>query len=364
MEKHLRDLYTDYLISSFGQTTATGLSRLLDEEVSHDRITRLLGSQRQSAADLWRAVKPLVRQVERDNAVLVIDDTIEEKPYTDENDIVCWHFDHAKGRTVKGINLITALYSTEHQGQALSVPVSFDLVEKTQTYTDEKTGKEKRRSPITKNERVRQMLKACTDNKLSFRFVVADLWYASAENMRYVKLDLAREFIFPLKSNRKVALSLAEKQAGRFQAVQALDLEPDRLFEAHLEGVPFALRLIRQVFTNEDGSRGERYLVTSDVTLREDDLSAIYQRRWKVEEYHKSLKHNAALAKSPTRTETTQTNHLFCALLAFVKLERLKLTTSKNHFALKAKLYMKAVRSAFAELQQLKQDGLALSPAA
>lgn len=364
MEKHLRDLYTDYLIASFGQTTATGLSRLLDEEISHDRITRLLSSQRQTAADLWRAVKPLVRQVEREDAVLIIDDTIEEKPYTDENDIVCWHFDHAKGRTIKGINLITALYATAYQGQVLSVPVSFDLVEKTEPYLDEKTSQEKRRSPVTKNERVRQMLKACSDNKLPFRFVLADLWYGSAENMRYVKLDLEREFIFPLKSNRKVALSKNDKQAGRFQAVSKLDLEPDHLYEAHLEGVPFALRLMRQVFTNEDGSRGERYLLTSDETLKQDDLSAIYQRRWKVEEYHKSLKQNAALAQSPTRTLATQTNHLFCSLLAFVKLERLKLTTSKNHFALKAKLYMKAIQSAFAELQQLKQGGLLLSPAA
>ena len=47
-----------------------------------------------------------------------------------------------------------------------------------------------------------------------------------------------------------------------------------------------------------------------------------------------------------------------------MKLEQLKLTTSKNHFALKAKLYVKALRSAFAELQQLKQGGLALSPTA
>lgn len=364
MNKTLRDLYTDYLISSFGQTTATGLARLLDDEVSHDKITRLLGSKKQTAADLWRAVKPLVRQVERDDAVLVIDDTIEEKPYTDENEIVCWHFDHAKGRTVKGIGLITALYCTGHQGQPLSLPVSFDLVEKTETYLDEKTGRLKRRSATTKNERVRQMLKACTINKLPFRYVVADLWYASAENMRYVKLDLRREFIFPLKSNRKVALSEKDKQAGRFQAVASLDLEPNHLCEAHLEGVPFALRLMRQVFMNEDGSRGERYLVTSDVTLTSEGISAIYQRRWKVEEYHKSLKQNAALEKSPTRTPATQANHLFCSLLAFVKLERLKLNTSKNHFALKAKLYMKAVQSAFAELQHLKQGGLALSPAA
>lgn len=32
------DLYTDYLLSSFGQTSAMGLSRLLDGELSHDSI--------------------------------------------------------------------------------------------------------------------------------------------------------------------------------------------------------------------------------------------------------------------------------------------------------------------------------------
>ena len=36
------DLYTDYLLSSFGQTTATGLSALLDQAVSHDDVTRFL----------------------------------------------------------------------------------------------------------------------------------------------------------------------------------------------------------------------------------------------------------------------------------------------------------------------------------
>ena len=38
----LFDLYSDYLISSFGQTTATGLAALLNGGVSHDQITRFL----------------------------------------------------------------------------------------------------------------------------------------------------------------------------------------------------------------------------------------------------------------------------------------------------------------------------------
>ena len=35
----------------------------------------------------------------------MIDDAIEEKPDTDENEIICWHDSHAKGRCVKGINI-------------------------------------------------------------------------------------------------------------------------------------------------------------------------------------------------------------------------------------------------------------------
>ena len=46
MDKHLLDLYTDYLVASFGATTATGLARLLDHTVSHDQITRFWPSAR------------------------------------------------------------------------------------------------------------------------------------------------------------------------------------------------------------------------------------------------------------------------------------------------------------------------------
>ena len=44
MNYEILDLYSDYLLSSFGQTTATGLAKLVDGEISHDQITRMLGS--------------------------------------------------------------------------------------------------------------------------------------------------------------------------------------------------------------------------------------------------------------------------------------------------------------------------------
>ena len=71
MDKPLLDIYSDYLICSFGLTTATGLSDLLEGAISHDKITRFLSEKDFTSADLWHLVKPMVRQVEKDTAVLV-----------------------------------------------------------------------------------------------------------------------------------------------------------------------------------------------------------------------------------------------------------------------------------------------------
>jgi hypothetical protein len=350
MKQHpIADLYSDYLLASFGATTATGLSQLLEGEVSHDQVTRYLAGTKKTAADLWRTVKALVRQVQSEAGVLIIDDSIEEKPYTDENDIVCWHYDHSKDRLLKGINFLTALYSSK----GVNVPVGFHLVAKTEKYTDPKTQKEKRRSPVSKNVVCQEQIKQAVTNRIPFRFVLFDVWFASAETMMFIKQEQQRDFICPLKLNRKVALSVADKHPGRYTRVDTLEFEAQAAKIIYLEGVDFPLVLVKQVFTNEDGSVGIRYLVSSDITLSFEDLTTTYHERWGVECYHKSLKQHVSLAKSPTQTVTTQTNHFFAALCAFIKLERLKGKTKLNHFALKAKLYLNALHSAFATLRTL-----------
>ena len=345
----IADLYSDYLLASFGATTATGLSQLLEGEVSHDQVTRYLAGTQKTATDLWQTVKPLVREIQSAAGVLIIDDSIEEKPYTDENDIICWQYDHSKDRMLKGINFLTALY----RSQGVNVPVSFHLVAKTEKYVDPKTQKEKRRSPVSKNDVCQDLIKQAVTNRIPFRFVLFDVWFASADTMVFIKQQQKRDFICPLKTNRKVALSAVDKQQGRYVRVDTLDFEAQATREIYLEGVPFPLVLVKQVFTNEDGSIGLRYLVSSDTTLSYETLTTTYHERWEVECYHKSLKQNVSLAKSPTHTVTTQTNHFFAALCGFVKLERLKMKTKLNHFALKSKLYLNALRSAFATLQTL-----------
>lgn len=352
MTKHnlsLLDLYTDYLLSSFGATTATGLSRLLPE-VSHDQITRFLAQQALTDKDLWKLIKAQVREVESEDAVLIIDDSVQEKPYTDQSELIAWHYDHSTGRTVKGINLLSALYFSRD----VSLPVAFELIQKTILTTDTKTGKDKWVAPQTKNEMARAMIARVKQKHILFRYVLADTWFSSADNMVYIKKTANKDFVMPLKSNRRVALSELDRNKGRWKSLSSLNLQPGVCMTLYLEGVPFPVLVSRQVFINEDGKEGALILASSDTTLCASSLLAIYQKRWKVEEYHKSLKQNAALAKSPTRLPNTQQNHIFASLVAFCKLESYRLSTHLHHFALKAKLYQAAISTAFEQLKILK----------
>jgi IS4 transposase len=230
---------------------------MLDGEISHDKITRFISGREYTSKDLWKEVKSTVRQIEREDGCLIFDDTIQEKAWTDENEVMCWHCDHCQGRMVKGVNILNALYYSSE----VSIPVAFEVVRKPIQFCDIKTRKTKRASLVT---------------------------------------------------------------------------------------------IVRRVFTNKDGSIFLLNLVCSDLTCNGEHVATLYQKRWKVEEFHKSLKSNASLAKSPTRTVTTQNNPIFMSIYAVFKLECLKIKHKTNHFALRTKLFIKATQQAFAALQGLK----------
>ncbi|HEX8328005.1 MAG TPA: transposase [Hymenobacter sp.] len=346
------DLYTDYLVSSTGPTTATGLSRLLDGALSHDHITRWLRSTSLGSPALWRQAKPLIRQAEarrqaEEFAVLIVDDSILEKAHTDANELICTHWDHSQQRFVKGLNFVTLLY----QAGELALPIAAELVAKTIPVYNVKTQQTSYQSAFTKNEYVQQMLRVA-QQQVGYRYLLADSWYASAENMNLVRA-LGHHFLFALESSRTVALSAQARAAGQFQAVQTLAFPDKQPLRVYLRSVPEAVLVTRQVFTNKDGSQGTLYLVGSDTNLTYCQLTTIYQRRWKVEEYHKSLKQNASMGQSPTKTPATQTTHFFAALLAYTKLEVLKLRHGLGHFRLKAQLYAVGLKAMYQQLAQL-----------
>ena len=325
MKTDYLELYTDYLISGNSYATATGLSAMMNNDVSHDQITRYLSSNEFDSKTLWKKVKKTVREIESDDACLIFDDTIQEKKWTDESEMMCWHFDHTVGKSVRGVNMLNALYYSN----SISIPVAFEIIKKPIEYSDLKSKKRKRKSEITKNKLMRNMIQVSINNQLKFRYVLMDTWFSSKENFEFIAKK-NKEFVAAIKSNRLFAKSLEDKLQGKFIRVDELELLDKQSQRGYLKGYDKEILIVRRIFTNKDGSTGMLNLVSSEITLDGSAVSAIYEKRWKVEEFYKSLKHNSALAKSPTKTIKTQSNHIFLAIYSFFKLECLKVTHHLN----------------------------------
>jgi hypothetical protein len=71
MDIKMLDLYTDYLISSFSYTIATGLSKILNGAISHDKVTRFLSKDDYDSRQLWKLVKKTVRRIETEDGILL-----------------------------------------------------------------------------------------------------------------------------------------------------------------------------------------------------------------------------------------------------------------------------------------------------
>ena len=96
------------------------------------------------------------------------------------------------------------------------------------------------------------------------------------------------------------------------------------------------------------------YLITNDITLNFQEVLEIYKKRWKIEEYHKSLKQNLKIEHSATKVELSQRNHINLTIGAFIKLEKLRLNYNMNHFAIKEKIYIEALKIAYKKVGELK----------
>jgi hypothetical protein len=269
--------------------------------MSHDKVTRFLSSSYFDNKTIWQASKKIIRKYippTDDRGIIIVDDSIVEKPHTDENAMICYHWDHSQNNYVKGINFISLLYS---YGEQLSLPLQVSLVEKTEPYQDKKTGQIKYKSPRTKNEHFRQMLNQAK-GQVGFKYVLGDSWFSSAENINFITKDLGKHAILAIKSSRTVALTDKDRRNGKFVRVDELSsLQIGKALRVYVRSVEEAVLLVKQVFTNKDGTQGTLYLIATDLDLSYEQITTIYQKRWKVEEYHKSLKQHTAIAGSPER---------------------------------------------------------------
>jgi len=352
--QQLQDIYINFALSSFGKIEMTKLSKLTGS--SHDIFTKhlLLNDNLDDDKRLWGIIKPFLRDYENEESgCIVIDDMLMHKPWTKVNDIICWHYDHVSQNMEKGILMLNFHYT---DATGISIPLGYEIITKTEEKWSEEYQKYVKKSLFSKNEIMQDKLHVLHfNNEVKYRYILFDKWFASTKNLVFIEEELKKKFVCPIKSNRKIALTESERNKGRYVNISTIDIEGGSSRLVYLEGYKKPLKLIKQVVKNGDDDESTYlYLVTNDIDLSFDKILEIYKRRWKIEEYHKSLKQNLHIEHSPTKVETSQRNHIHLAVCGFIKLEKLRLNYKMNHFAIKEKIYIEALRSAYQKVQELQ----------
>jgi putative transposase len=105
------DDYIQFLIASPGPVSCTAAARVQPHSPfapAHDAFTRLLHRLEPEPEALWQEAEPLV---EKAQGFLVIDDSTLDKLYARKIELVTRHWSGKHKKPVRGINLITPLWT-------------------------------------------------------------------------------------------------------------------------------------------------------------------------------------------------------------------------------------------------------------
>lgn len=308
--------YIDFLIASPTVVSATEAARVQPDRPlapAHDSFTRLLHRLEPDPATLWDEVRPLIDPTA---GVLVIDDSTLDKPRAKQIGLVAHHWSGNHHAVVRGINLITALWS---DGDRL-YPCDYRIYHKD---TDGKT----------KNDHFAEMLATAHARGFQPSAVLFDGWYASVENLKNVR-GFGWIFVTRFKGNRQVRLDHGEAMALEKQPIAATGTV------VWLPGFG-EVKVFRVVAPNGDTT----HWATNDLGMDETTRLVFAELSWSIEEYHRGLKQFTGVERCQVRAARGQRNHIGCALRAFVRLEYHRFTTGVSWFEAKWCIVRDAIRS-------------------
>ena len=295
-----KNQYIEYLLNTPINYTCSNLSEHL-ENVSHDSVTDFLQNSKFTPKDLWDLVKNRIDDSEE--AFLIVDDSVQNKQYSNSIETVKLQYSGNEHGLVKGIGLVNLVHTNGAMGEFY--PINYRI------YNPDSDGK-------TKNDHFQEMFKqAISSQEIKARNIAFDSWYASVDNLKMIHRS-GWTFYTNLKSNRKVSII---KEIG-YQDLEELEWTAEEKISGKLvriKEVPFWLRLFKLVDQNDN----IEWVITNKLSEDFTKLRAIQatQVRWQVEEFHRSFKQLTGSEKCQCRKERSQRNHLACCYAAWVALK-------------------------------------------
>jgi putative transposase len=309
--------YIDFLIASPKVVSATEAARVHPAQpdqsspTAHDAFSRLLRRLEPDPDVLWQEANP---HVVLDAGVLVLDDSVLDKPYAKHMDLVGRHWSGKHHAVVQGIDLVSLLWTDGDR----HIPCDYRI------YHDA--------AKATKNDHFRAMVKVAHERGFRPCCVLFDGWYSSLENLKYLR-TLGWTWLTRLKANRLVN---RDRQGKRplFRTEIAADGT-----EVWLSGYGL-VKVFKIVAPDGDVA----YWATSDLTMTDLTRLQWAEYSWTIENYHRGIKQCTEVARCQSRSEKAQLNHIGLALRAFLRLENFSFRTGISWIEAKTAIIRDAVR--------------------
>lgn len=308
--------FIDFLLATPLNATAMEAQRtqpVTPDPAAHDAYTRLLYRLEPDTEALWDEVEPDVR---RTSGVLVLDDSVLDKPYARKMDLVHHLWSGKHHRVVKGIDLLTLLWTDGDR----HLPCDYRLYDKPNDHK-------------TKNDHFGDLLQVAKDRGFAPECVLFDGWYSSLDNLKRLK-TLGWSWLTRLKANRRV-----NPDRTGLRAVEACAIAGTGTV-VHLEGYGL-IRVFRIVA--RDGTT--EHWATSNLQMDELERLRLADASWRIEEYHRGLKQVTNVEGCQCRNGVAQRGHIGLALRAFLVVERWCFRTGVNWLSAKWEIVRDAVRS-------------------
>jgi hypothetical protein len=308
--------YIDFLIATPRAATCTEAAAVqpdAPQPPAHDAFTRLLHRLEPDPETLWREAEPAVRKA---GGVLVVDDSTLDKPYASKIDLVTRHWSGKHKRVVRGINLVTLLWSDGDR----HIPCDYRPYDKAG-------------DGLTKNDHLRALLTAARARGFEPECVTFDSWYSGLDNLKLVR-GFGWRWLTQLKVNRRVNPDRTGLVAVAAAAIAAGGTV------VWLEGYG-QVKVFKVV--SRDGDI--EYWATNDLAMDELGRLRLSERCWSIEEYHRALKQCCHVERAQVRSGRAQRNHIGLAIRAYLRLEHHFFTTGVSWYEATRRIVRGAVRA-------------------
>lgn len=293
-------------------------ARLLDNEPAHDSWNRWLSEVKLRPSILWEDIQHVV---DLEGGYLIVDDSVADKWYTKQIELVKKQYSGTHHRIVEGIGVVSLLW-TKHQEAEKAEHYIVDM----RIYAPKYDGK-------TKNHHCRDMLESAFHRGFRSPLVLMDRWYQDTKTLKLIRC-MEWTSVSGLKSNRQVHITAAEpyKSVAEVATKEAVKCWMKKFCHIKL------LKIVRP----KDGNI--EYLATNDLSLPAPVIRAANACRWRVEEYHRGTKQLTGLETCQARrNQRAQRNHILCSIRALLALEQLRLERGIPWYEAKQQLIVEAL---------------------